>query len=380
VGGGDAYPGIRVLNAGNGSVVTVTNGGTNQTLTNLDYPNQYTCAAWDNVGNLYGASSSLNLWRVWSPPGTNQATTSALQKMVVVPVPQLVQVGNQFAAVGGSVVVTNQVSGLNGPFTFSLAQGSRGTLSTNGVFRWGPSCTDGSTTNSITIWATDSAIPPQSNSMTFLVTVSECVEITIGSNPVQSGSRTNVSVNLFSTVNLTNLNFTLADSAGRLTNWNIAASNSMIASATAQIVDPYHTVFNVGVLNGHVLQGSNLLGSISLTAVPNPASTIVPLAPSSMGAAASNNVPVTHFIGQNGRVVVVGGQSYLEGYIDSNSNRVLTLYGNPGVSYQLLATSNLMDSSSWKAAGTFTLSNLFLNTNVGKSNLIEYYRALQVSP
>ena len=85
VGGGDVYPGIRVLNAGDGSVVTVMNGGTNQTLTNLDYPNQYTCAAWDNVGNLYGASSSLNLWRVWSPPGSNQAATLAVATIQVLP-------------------------------------------------------------------------------------------------------------------------------------------------------------------------------------------------------------------------------------------------------------------------------------------------------
>jgi hypothetical protein len=81
--GANDYPGIRVLNASNGSVVTVTNGATIQALTNLDYPNQYTCAAWDNVGNLYGASSSACFWRVWSPPGTNQATTLAVPQLIV---------------------------------------------------------------------------------------------------------------------------------------------------------------------------------------------------------------------------------------------------------------------------------------------------------
>jgi hypothetical protein len=83
--GADDYPGIRVLNATNGSVVTVTNSGgaTIQALTNLDYPTQYTCAAWDNVGNLYGASLSTNYWRVWSPPGTNQATTVAVPQLIV---------------------------------------------------------------------------------------------------------------------------------------------------------------------------------------------------------------------------------------------------------------------------------------------------------
>jgi len=90
--GYDNYPGIRVLNATNGSVVTVTNGATIQALTNLDYPNQYTCAAWDNVGNLYGASSSAYYWRVWSPPGANQATTLAVATVQVLTSPDITSI------------------------------------------------------------------------------------------------------------------------------------------------------------------------------------------------------------------------------------------------------------------------------------------------
>ncbi len=67
--------GIRVLNATNGSVISVTNGATVQVLTNLDWGHAYTCAAWDNVGNLYAASTNRNLWRVWSPPGGSTNTT-----------------------------------------------------------------------------------------------------------------------------------------------------------------------------------------------------------------------------------------------------------------------------------------------------------------
>jgi hypothetical protein len=77
--------GIRVLNTANGSVVSVTNGATVQTLANIDYANQYTCVAWDNVGNLYAASPSANYWRAWSPPGANQATTLAVPQFTVEP-------------------------------------------------------------------------------------------------------------------------------------------------------------------------------------------------------------------------------------------------------------------------------------------------------
>jgi hypothetical protein len=77
--------GIRLLNAANGSVITVTNGSgaVIQTLTNLDFGQDYATAAWDNVGNLYGASTSRQLWRVWSPPGANTNSTVALAQVVL---------------------------------------------------------------------------------------------------------------------------------------------------------------------------------------------------------------------------------------------------------------------------------------------------------
>jgi hypothetical protein len=298
----------------------------------------------------------------------------------LVPLPQIVQVSNLSVAIDSGILITNQASGANGPFTFRLGNGSPGRISSNGVFQWTPSCPFGSTTNTIIVWATDSASPPLSNSMTFMVVVSECVEVSIGSSVVQAGDTTCVPVNLFTTVNLTNLNFTLADLGGYFTNWNITASNSAIASATAEILNPYHTLFTVDVQNGQGLQGSNVIGSICMATFSGSSSAFVSLAPSNMGADASNNSPVTHFIGQLGQVVVIGSQSLLGGYVDTNSNRVLTVYGNPGTTYEILTTTNISDTNSWSAAGAVTLSNLFLNTNVGGTDLQQYYRAVHNSP
>jgi hypothetical protein len=97
--------GIRVLNAVNnygkgfrgtvgdqaGQVVTVTNGSgvVIQTLTNVDIGQAYTCAAWDNVGNLYAASTTRNVWRVWSPPGPNTNTTVAVAQVTLIPPPTI---------------------------------------------------------------------------------------------------------------------------------------------------------------------------------------------------------------------------------------------------------------------------------------------------
>ncbi len=50
-----------------------------QFFTNLDQTggDQYTDVAWDNVGNLYALDTFSNVWRAYSPPGSNQATTVA---------------------------------------------------------------------------------------------------------------------------------------------------------------------------------------------------------------------------------------------------------------------------------------------------------------
>ncbi len=70
--------GIRLLDAHTGAIVE----------SNLDFNQQYTCAAWDNVGNLYAASISRNVWRAWSPPGPGTNTTLAVATIVVgIPLP-----------------------------------------------------------------------------------------------------------------------------------------------------------------------------------------------------------------------------------------------------------------------------------------------------
>lgn len=38
----------------------------------------YYDVAWDNVGNLYAADATAEMWRAYSPPGTNQSTTVAV--------------------------------------------------------------------------------------------------------------------------------------------------------------------------------------------------------------------------------------------------------------------------------------------------------------
>ena len=60
--------GVNIYCATNGSPVTRLGAGTNH---------EYMDVAWDNAGNLYATDLNDRVWRAYSPPGANQATTTA---------------------------------------------------------------------------------------------------------------------------------------------------------------------------------------------------------------------------------------------------------------------------------------------------------------
>ncbi len=316
-----------------------------------------------------------------SPGASPYSFISGMQMMpFVLPTnasPLVVSIPNQFVNVNQGIIVTNYAFSTNGPISFTLASSAPAgaTVTTDGVFSWEPTCEEGSTTNPITVWVTDSSRPPLSNSMTFSVVVGECVQVSIGSSVMQAGQSTCVPLNLVASVGLTNLSFTLSYPGGFLTNWNVTPSNSVVSSSSAQTTDSSHTQFNFDVLSGQVLRGTTLLGSICLDTLPG-ASAFVPLAVGNMAAVGPNNSPVTNLIGQTGRLVVIGSQSLLEASLDTNSNRILTLYGNPGVSYELLSTPNL--TSPWLPIANVTLTDLFQNISLANTtNQAQFFKAVQ---
>jgi hypothetical protein len=68
--------------------VIIANAADGSYVTNLVVPTDaslpsYKAADWDAVGNVYAATATLQLWRVFSPPGANQATTPAIASIQV---------------------------------------------------------------------------------------------------------------------------------------------------------------------------------------------------------------------------------------------------------------------------------------------------------
>ena len=290
--------------------------------------------------------------------------------------PQIMPVPNQSIAVGQHLILTNSAQDPDHPITFSLdktAPAGATIKSTNGVLTWVPSCSQASTTNPVTIWATDNYSIPLSNSMSFVVIVGECLQMGVGSTVLQIGQTSSVPVSIISTLGLTNLSFTVAYPSNRFTNWVMTASNNAIGATLVQTIDSSQTAFSVAAKNGQAFKGPGVIGSLSFKAQPG-ASAFVPLSPTNVVGIKADGSAVGNSEGQAGRAVVIGQQPLLEPWVGSNATRMLTLYGNPGSSYQTLFNTNLL-TTNWLVGWRVPMTNLYQFYSVDQNAPQIYYRA-----
>jgi hypothetical protein len=286
------------------------------------------------------------------------------------PPPVISPVSAQTTPVGQGLVISNRVQVATPPARFSLtASDPEGcTISTNGVFRWTPACLQGSSTNLITIWVTDSSSPPLSNSITFSVAVGECVQLELGSTVMQVGTTSGVPVTLVSSLGLTNLSWILSNPSNRFANWVFASSNATIANVSSS-----QTFFNLNAAPGQTLQTPSLLGTIYFKALPGPSAVLSVVASNILGTALGGNVE-GNIASDPARVVVIGAQPLLQTLLGSNSARMLILYDNPGTNYQLMISTNLT-STNWLNGGSGTVTNLMQYVPVNPTAPVIFYRA-----
>jgi uncharacterized repeat protein (TIGR03803 family) len=300
--------------------------------------------------------------------------------------PSLANIGERVLEVEQNFIFTNQVFGGTPPVTLSLAEGALAgaCLSRRGVFCWDPACEQGSTTNLITVWAVDSGSPPQSNAMTFTLIVGPCVQVSLGSGPVQIGQSTCVPITLFSTVSLTNLSFTILTLPDRFANWSINVANNAIAQATVLDPLPSQPQFNIVTQPGQSLNGSSLLGYACVAVLNSGSSTFAPLVPSGIVATSDAGASVTPVFGQQGQLVLIEGAPLLDGTLQislspAQSAPLLTLYGNPGTNYFVQFTTNLCPPIIWTTFTNYDLTGLLTNFNqVSPSDSMEFFRALYI--
>lgn len=351
-----------------------TNGGSwNQWLTGTPL----TCATfYGQDGNTYGFYSIAHdgAGNVESKGTVAEATTMTLSNYP----PVMAPVSNAFIVVGQQLVVTNQAYDPNTPIIFSLGSGAPAgaMITTNGIFRWTPSCAQGSTTNTITIWATDSGTPPESSSVTFTVKVPECIQAGLGSTVMQVGQTSSVPVVLLSTVALTNMSFTVPFPPDRLTNFALLVNSPQVLTQQLQVSGMSNLLVSFILTTSSVLHGPTNVGQLSFAALSSQSSGFIPLALSNVAGLKPDGGPVGNAFGQPGRVVVVGKEPLLEAALATNAQRVLTLYGNPGSSYLVSDKTNLLGTN-WLTGWRVPLTNLAETFGLDAASAMIFYRAAE---
>lgn len=159
--------------------------------------------------------------------GHEQLKPSSPQVFTTVPTnaPVLAAVPGFTTLPGSALLFTNEVQGKPvGQWVFSLGAGAPEGASvnpTNGVFRWTPSCAQATTTNTITVWVTDSGRTNLLDAVSFTAVVRECVQPGLGQQILLAGTSGRVPINLISSVPLTNLQMTLVSPPGRLESFSV---------------------------------------------------------------------------------------------------------------------------------------------------------------
>jgi hypothetical protein len=298
--------------------------------------------------------------------------------------PELNSVPNYVMSVNQTLTITNVASDPDFPaqmLTFSLVSRPGGSIigEQTGVFRWTPRCDQGNSTNRVSIRVTDNGLPVHlSATQTFLVTVRECVEASLGNTVMLAGSSNAVSIRLLSTVELTNLAFTVGYPASRFTNFSLTVDTQQVSSPLL-LQSNGQAYIALTLPSTSVLHGPTNVGDLGFTAVAGQSSAFVPLLIQDIDGLRPNGQPVANAYGQPGRVVVVGPEPLLEAFLLPNRDVQLVLYGPPAATVRVEWAPQLpAGSGSWTVLTQTNLTSLTtLLPSVSANASMRFFRAVR---
>ena len=331
---------------------------------------RFYCVAHDGVGNIEAA------------PLVADAVTITPANSA----PTLDPIGNKVVDANQSFAVTNFARDFVLPgdrLKFSLLSAPDGAklrnLSpTNAVFSWTPACEQGGTTNVITVQVSDNGTPPLTATQTFVITVPDCVQVSLGNTVVRAGDSVAVPVELLSTVQLSNVVIFATYPETRLTNFTLLLNTQQVAAAPLFAV-PSNGLLDV-VLNlqtNHALRLSTNTATLGVTAHSNQSSAFVWIQLPAVDAQRLDGSMVTNAYGLSGRIVVVGEEPLLEA-LHAPSNQVSLLQYAPTGSMMTIQARTNAFSGNWQPLLQNTQSNLIQASSNMVPNLpMLFFRAIR---
>ena len=161
--------------------------------------------------------------------------------------------------------------------------------------------------------------------------------------------------------------------ANRFTNWVLNATNAVIGTGTGQSAGAELALFSVSMQPGQVLQGSTAIGSVCFDALAAPSAFVAVPVTNVIGMEADGTLVGGSSAGQ-ARVVVIGAEPLLEAWLATNSQRMVTLYGNPGASYAMGYKTSLSETN-WQLDWQVPMTNLAQGFGADQTAPQIYYRA-----
>jgi hypothetical protein len=265
------------------------------------------------------------------------------------------------------LIITNSATDNNlppRPLTFSLGAGAPTNATINavtGVFQWQPTAAQAPSTNIISVIVTDNGTPPLSVTQQFTVIVRPVAyyyTLSLGSTNVLVGGTSSVPVSLNTSLPLTNITTLVQVPATQLTNLTLSAVSAEILSTLLQPLGTNQYAISLS-LNPALNPGNaRTLAQLGFTAVPETNSSIATLLLSQLSAVQANGQTAAKPGAFGGRVFIIGRQPLLDAWLGTNASRMLTLYGNPGASYQIAENTNLL-LTNWLPVWRVPMTNQF---------------------
>jgi Fibronectin type III domain len=273
---------------------------------------------------------------------------------------------------------TMPLSLTNDQVMFSLAAGAPATASlnpTNGLLLWNTGWADANTTNHITIIITDLTNPDASTQTTISVSVSDYLDLALASVPVQAGQTTNLPITLISSEGVTNMTFSVAWPGDRLLNPTLTL-NAPVAGGTLQNQGT-NLLIQIWTANGNALTRTNQIAWLNFLAAPGQSSAFLKASVSAVVATKTDGSAFSTTIGETGEVVVVGTNPLLCSHASDSRGRTLTIYANPGATYQLQEATSLLPPVSWQPLQDYHPTNVLQSINLDSINPVAFYRLMQ---
>jgi hypothetical protein len=244
------------------------------------------------------------------------------------------------------------------------------------VFTWMPTSSHASTTNLITVRATDTENPGLTTNLLFAVTVTDYLAVMPCASTVEAGTQAVLPFHLVSSEPVTSLTFTVSWPSDALANPSLTlASNSIFGSSLQVQGTNLQITLTAGA--GLSLVGSNHIGTLDFSASPNQLSSFVPIRTTVLSATKPDGKPFVGLFPGLGEIVVVADHPLLRALAGTDSARMLNLYGRVGATYRLQYATNSLSNLVWQHLLTYAQTNVVQSLAIDSSNPAIFYRLEQ---